>query len=133
MAASGKLNRCQLGHFEQLEREQHLQSEIKKAIKSRIQTGVLGECMAVTTKPDLSSKCLLWLQHQENATMLAEMKAILLQVAKCSPPIAGIIRHFGFRAQNKFGNFNAVEAAHAIVLHESSFLADLESSLRTQL
>jgi len=56
--------------------------------------------------------------------MLAEMKAILLQVAKCSPPIAGIIRHFGFRAQNKFGNFNAVEAAHAIVLHGTALIQD---------
>lgn len=131
LASNGKFNRCQLGHYAELQADDHLQAEIKRSVKRKaIIAQQRVEEHPIISKPELCEQCLAVLAKPGEDNLQEKLFHSLLQAAKRDTTICGLIRRCGFNALHKFTKFRVTEAAQLILLHCSTFLSDMDKGLR---
>ncbi len=136
MAIGGKLDRCQLGHFEQLLQEEKVKCKIREAVRKSTATimsqAIEDETTSQNTKNELMSFYKALEENPDCSEHREQFLGVLMRYARRDPVAAFIIRTLGFSAVKKFpGNFDALEAGKRLVMHSSSILDDLKTSLRT--
>ena len=133
VAESGKFDRCQLGHANQLSRLADLDK-------------VISDCAAALTSPLCSSgvdqdqdkqngmvltACQAVLEEPENQELRSEAMSGLLKRAKSDTSVAYIIRCLGFTTTKRFpADFDVVSACEKAFLLLSSFLKRAEECLK---
>lgn len=134
-ATRGKFDRCQLGHWNQMNVMKNVTTKIQEAVQEMDDTPAvqhapdagpieiaqaLGCCKEVLMDPD------------PDDALVAKAKLSLLQAAKHEPCIGAILRHGGYKPTTKFPEtFNTVQACKLTYLHGSDFVDLLLESLRT--
>ena len=137
MASTGKFDRCQLGHWEQLERIEKLHQQIQVAVRERLgqhasAKDVESENHDRKVKDELLVSCLHHLQDPNNEDTIKETHSHLLFAAQRDPVVAAVIRDCGFRAVTKFNRgFKTADACELTLLYASPFQSLANDCLRT--
>eukprot|EP00435_Cladocopium_sp_Y103_P068959 s810_g32.t1 len=130
VAVSGKLDRCQLGHQEQVERLWHLNESIKELVMSSRSTPTVSNADAFN-KDELLAALAAFDQNHHSADLRTTFLSHLYKAAGCDPVINAIIRAKGYTSTLKFtADFPAREVAELVYLHLTDFFDKCADCLR---
>ena len=132
-AKQGKLDRCQLGDWSQLERAASLQeTECNLVAKSTEQPQQLLNLEDAAKPSEFLSMCKSVLSSGSVEDFKLDALRLLLNEAKNDTCAAVIIRNLGFTVRDKFkDDFDLREACRLSYICQSSILDDLSDCIRT--
>ena len=137
---SGKLDRCQLGHSDQLNQVQALQQTISNVVRDMgIQVNQKNLCIAdEPADPSLCSSVLLALcrhiskQAQLTDEIITEAKTRLLEVALVNPVVGAILTQHGYTSKSKYPEqFDFHRVCELTYCSLTGLLEELLEALRT--
>ena len=136
VAVGGKMDRCQLGHTDQIARLEKLKDTIRDSVVATFAEALHPIHHEGTTDviKDLFSAYISFGNDPESSILRDGLHQALFQYARCDDEIAGLIRCMGFTAIKKFpDDFDSLHPGTLALLMGTRFLAEASSAMRTLL
>lgn len=136
-AARGKFDRCQLGHWDQVNVMKTVTSKMQQIVRDINDAPAPAVQDAPDEKPIAIAQALVCCRElltdpDPDLVRVAAAKSSLLQAGKHDSCIATILKHGGYKTTTKFPDtFDTVQACRLVYLHSSDFVDLLMESLRT--